>query len=500
MKFVNLDRRHFLRYGLGVAGAGLFSLGLADLMYPKLLGGPGGTTTTTSTSTSVSPSSSTQYSNLPDYQEFLSWLHSVSGPYRGKLLNITLEAEFGPYAAQLLENDFQSATGINNQYDIKPYSLQLQQVSLMFSTKSSSYDCYSLDVENLGVFPDRSFSPYLLAQEYPELTYPGINFSDFNRSCWDRIATYPPDLTGGSGGNSAANVPVLPFDTPTLVLFYRTDIFNKLELTLPKTWDDHLANVKAIQKSGLTPFGSVSMAGTDVAIIYEYQAHLSSFGGVLWEVDGNNIIPAMNSDKAIAALEDYVRFYPYSDAGSYYYTWDDVFNSLTHNIAATGLLWNGYSQWMNDSQRSLVPNLMSATMNPAGPQGSFHPYAGSGVGVSKYTKNPEMAWLWAQWATAKGTQEAMILGRYHVYPTRASVTQAPEVASQLGTSGLAIAALTDKIWKSNAITTLIGFPQWLQASTILANALNTAWTGAVSPAAALASAQTKIEGMGKITF
>ncbi len=488
---------------MGLAGAGLFSLGLADLVSPKLLGGGDGGTSTSSSSpstASTTQASTTPYSSLPDYQDFLSWLNSVSGPYSGKSLNITLEAEFGPYAVQLIDNDFHSATGIRDQYDIKPYALQLQQVSLMFSTKSSAYDAYSLDVENLGVFPGRSISPYELAQKYPDLTYPNIDFADFNRNCWDRIATYPPDLTGGNGGSSAATVGVLPFDTPTMVLFYRKDIFQQLGLTPPATWDEHFANVKAIQKSGLTPFGSVSMAGTDVSIVYEYQAHLSSFGGSLWTFDGNTIIPTVDTDVGLAALEDFVRFEPYSDPGSATFTWDDTFNSVAHKASAQALIFNGYAQWMNDPQRSLVSGLVGYAQMPAGPKGAFHPFAGSGVGVSRYSNNPEMAWLWAQWATAKGTQEAMILDQYHVYPTRSSVTQSPEVSSQLGKSSFAIANLTNQIWQSNSLTTLIGFPRWLQASIVIANALNTAWTGTATPTDALTSAQTKLEQMGTLTF
>jgi multiple sugar transport system substrate-binding protein len=285
-----------------------------------------------------------------------------------------------------------------------------------------------------------------------------------------------------------------------MVLYYRMDIFQQLELTLPTTWDDHFSNCQAIQKSGLTPFGSVSQANADVSIIYEYLAHLSSFGGTLWEVDGDTIAPTVNTDAALAALEDFVRFEPYSDPGSSSYTWDNVFDSVSHRTAATGLLWNGYSDWMNDNQRSTVVGLVGQAKNPAGPDGAFHPFAGSGIGVSRYSNNPEMAWLWIQWATAKGTQEAMILDQYHVYPTRSSVTEAPQVASELQTSSLAIANLTDQIWKSNAVTTLLGFPLWLQASTILANALNTAWSGTVSPSDALAGAQTKLEQMGTISF
>lgn len=476
----------------------MLSVGLAGLASQRL--SPATVTSTSKPTSSSTQSSSTQYSSLPDYQDFLSWLHSVSGPYSGKSLNISLEAEFGPYATQLIDSDFMGATGIRDQYNILPYALQLQDVSLMNSTKSSAYDAYSLDVENLGVFPSLPISPYELASKYPELTYPNIDFADFHRYSWDRIATYPPDLSGGSGGNSAADVTVLPFDTPTLTLFYRSDIFEKLGLSPPATWDEHFSNCQAIQKSGLTPFASASMANLDVSIIYEYQAHLASFGGSLWAVDGNTITPTVDTDTGLAALEDFIRFEPLSDPGSATFTWDGVFTSVAHQASAQGLMFDGFSTWINDPQRSLVTGLMSAARNPAGPKGRFHPYAGSGVGVSRYSKNPEMAWLWAQWATAKGTQEAKLLGHYKNFPTRTSVTSVPQVESQLQTPGYSVPQLVNEIWQENSLTTLLGFPRWLQASTILGGALNTAWTGRVAAKAALAGAQSDLEAMGTLTF
>ncbi|HVB95060.1 MAG TPA: extracellular solute-binding protein [Nitrososphaerales archaeon] len=430
----------------------------------------------------------------------MNWLHSVSGPYSGKTLDISLEAEFGPYATQLIDGDFLSATGIRDQYNIVPYALQLDDISLMASTQSSAYDAYSLDVENLGVYPNLPISPYELAAEYPNLTYPGINFDDFHRYSWDRIATYPPDLSGGNGGSSASNVTVLPFDTPTLILMYRKDIFDKLGLTPATTWDEHYANCQAIQKSGLTPFGSASMAAPSISVIYEYQAHLASFGGSLFAVDGNTLTPTVNTDAALAALENYVRFSPYSDPGSSTYTWDNLFYAMARESCAQVLLFDGYATWLDDPQRSSVQGLVGYATNPGGPQGSFHPYAGSGVGVSRYSKNPEMAWLWIQWATAKGTQEAKALGNYQNYPTRSSVTAVPEVASALQSPGFAVPALVDEIWKANSLTTLVGFPRWLTAATILEVSLGGAWEGTVTPSDALNLAQTKIEAMGPLTF
>lgn len=494
-----MDRRRFLRYGAGIAGVGLVSVGLAGLTSQGFFAQSSTTAASSSASNSASPST-TQYSLLPDYQEFLSWLHSVSGPYSGKSLNISFEAEFGPFATQLIDSDFGNATGISDRYNILPYALQLQDISLMNSAKSDAYDAYSLDVQNLGVFTNLPISPYELASKYPELTFPGLDFADFNGYAWDRIATYPPDLSGGPGGGSASNVKVLPFDTPTLVLFYRKDVYEKLGLTPPATWDEHFTNCQAIQESGLTPFASASMANLDVSIIYEYLAHLVSFGGSLFAVDGVTITPTVDTDVALAALEDFVRFKPLSDPASATYSWEQVFQSVAYETAAHALMFDGFATWINDPQRSVVPGLVGYAQNPAGPKGRIHPYAGSGVGVSRYSKNPEAAWLWVQWATAKGTQEAKVLGQYHNYPTRTSVTQAPEVSSVLQTTPFVVAELMNQVWQSNSLTTLLGFPRWLQASTILGSALNTAWTGSVSPKDALAGAQADLEAMGTLTF
>ena len=172
---------------MGLAGVGLFSVGLADLASPGIFGKERSSVSSVLSSNSTStlpPTTSTSnslLSTLPDYQEFLMWLQSVSGPYRGKSLDISLEAEFGPYATQLIDNDFLVASGIRDNYNIVPYALQLDDISLMASTASDAYDCYSLDVENLGVFPTLPISPYTLADTYPDLTYPELDFDDFYR-------------------------------------------------------------------------------------------------------------------------------------------------------------------------------------------------------------------------------------------------------------------------------------------------------------------------------
>lgn len=489
-----LNRRKFIRYAAGAAAGGIIALGLGDLY---LAPHNARTVTTTASKTSAS---STQFSSLADYQDFLSWLNRAAKPYSGTTLKISLEEEFWPLTLQLIDQDFASASGIDNQYSIKPYSLQLNDVSLMFSTQSSTYDLFGIDSQNLGVFPNDSISPLQMAESYADITYPGLDLSDFNRFIWDRVATYPPSNVISQSGNTPANTPVLPLDAPTQILFYRKDVFDKLGLTAPETWDEHYANLQAIHKSQLTPYAGVSMAAPDISIVYEFLTHVASYGAELFSVDGETITPNLTDDKVEAALTDFVELAPYSDPASSSYTWEDVFSSLAYGVSASGLLWAGYAAWLDDPGRSVVAGQFGYARPPAGPAGSFSVFSGGGLGISKYSKNVEAAWLWMQWATAKGTQEAAFLDKFHVYPTRDSPLLAPELATVLGTGSLQAAAVTNDIFKSKNLVALYGFPKWFNVLNSLANYLNKAWMGRATPSAALASAQNQISTLGTLTF
>jgi multiple sugar transport system substrate-binding protein len=490
-----VNRRDFLKNFLTVAGGGLIFAGVGDYLFVGLDNGT--KTGYTGSTRSISTSSENL---LPDYRDFLDWLKSASASTPKKSVNISLEAEFVPIAIQQRSLDFLTYSQINDQYSIKPYALQLSDVSLMAQTKSATYDVFGVDNQNLGVFKDSFVSPLELAETYPDLTYPRLNSNEFSPFAWDRVATYPPDLSLGVGGSSPSQVPLYPLDMPLLVTFYRKDIYSQLGMSLPKTWDEYFEDVKTLSTSGQSPYGTVNMAAADISIVYEFATHLASFGAKLWEIDGTNLVPRMNTDAALAALENFVRFKPYSDLGSFLYTWGDVFTSLAHGNAATGLLWHDYINYLNDPLRSAVTDKMGMMTNPAGPNGSFSTFGGAGVGVSRYSKNPQVAWLWLQWATAKGTQETLLLDRYHVYPTRQGVLDVPQVSSELGGNFYLAANLADLIWKSGNVTGLIGFPKWWQALDPLSFHLSQAWIGNETPKQALNAAQLRVEALGTLSF
>ena len=479
---------------LGAAGVALAVGGAADLGIYGFRVDPYRSIEKLLSSTATSSTSSSNL--LPDYLDFLEWMQSVVDKVPSRSTVTSLEAEFAPYALEALDPTFFQYSGIAAGYNPVPYLVQLQEVTLAVSTKSPSYDVFSIDNQNIASFESGILSPAQLAQTYPELTYRNYDTNDFMTTVWDYVASYPPPVAATSTststtGASRTNFNLFPLDAPVMVFFYRKDIYDKLGFSAPTTWDEYYQQCQQLPGKG-TQFASVSMANADVSIVYEYLNHLASFGGTLWTIDGDNISPNLESPECLEALENYVRFAKYADPGSHAFTWTDQFTSLAEGTSATAVLWHDYYDWLNDPSRSpIAPGQFVPAVNPAGPNGSFSTYGGAGLGVSAFSKRPEAAYLWIQWATCKGIQEQMLLSQYHIFPTRSSVLSASPVENQTNTSAFAAFNVAKQVWQKGT-TALTPFPQWLPVLVLLSTHLNNAWTGSETPSEALTNAQDEI--------
>jgi multiple sugar transport system substrate-binding protein len=491
------SRRQFLRTALALCGGALAVAGGADLAINGLTLNPNAAVSKFLSSNAITGTGQANYT--PDYLDFLEFLKSVSDKVPSKSVITSLEAEFAPYSLEAVDPSFLQYSGIAAEYNPAPYLIQLQQVQFTVSTKSPSYDILSIDNQNIASFENGIISPLVLQQRYPELTYKNYNVSDFQNTVWNYVAEYPPvtpnfTQSGANSGpsTSRSSFTLFPFDDPLMVLFYRKDIYDKMGFSPPTTWDEYYAQCQKLGGNG-TAYASVSMANGDISVVYEYLNHLASFGGSMWNIDGNSITPNLTSSECVEALANYVRFQPYADPASSYYTWTDQFNSLAQGFSATALLWDDYYAWLNQPARSPVAaGQFVPTINPAGPAGSFSTYGGSGLGVSAFSNRPEAAYLWIQWATVAGTQEEMLLGQYHNFPTRASVLNVPQIQQAVEAGSLASFNVAKQAWATGT-TALIPFPQWLNVLVNLSVSLHNAWIGYWTPLEALTNAQNFIE-------
>jgi ABC-type glycerol-3-phosphate transport system substrate-binding protein len=241
------------------------------------------------------------------------------------------------------------------------------------------------------------------------------------------------------------------------------------------------------------------MAIAHPSVIFEYLNHLHSFGGKIWELEDNGLRCVINSDVAIAALENFLRLQPFSDPASASSTWAELGILMSVGRVTNAIQWADYASIVNNPVQSLTPGKWGYTTNPAGPAGSFSTFGGAGVGVSKYSKNPEAAWLWLQWATSLGTQIVSMQDPIHYStPTRMKVYDEPLILQDIEDGRLEYLKIVQEILSTNKLATLITFPRWQTVRVILGDVLARTWNGSLTPREALKNAQERIDKEGPV--
>ncbi|MDG6966775.1 MAG: extracellular solute-binding protein [Nitrososphaerota archaeon] len=488
-----MNRRDFLRAG-AILGAGAAAAAVSYVALTPPAVSPSGTVSGSSTAaSSLGIASRLADPSVPsEYKDFLRWLQSVSGPYKGTRIEINLQDEPDYRALQNLDLDFFTASGIDSQYDLEPYIINLEKTKLAVETHSPSIDIIDFDAIDIPTFEGNLVPPPVLAETYPELTYPGLEMSDFMQTPMNLVGTYPPVIPGLN--TPPGEVFCLPFNTPVMVRYYRTDVYSKLGLDQPATWDDYFAQVQQVG-AGTNIYGCVSQASTTTPIFHEFTNHLYSFGGEFWKIDGGTITPTVNSPANVAALENFARFFPYTLPSSVAYTWDDCVDAMAHGLAANAITFEDISEYIYDPLRSIETRNTAFTANPAGPAGAYSTYVGDGLGVSKYSRNPEASWLWLQWATAAGTQMMLLADDLTRYcPSRTSVVNSSFAQEIIATPDYDPVRLSLEILASGKIGHVPNFKTSNVAAGTIAQQIYNAFTGVSTAQAALDAAQAQLQG------
>ena len=485
-----MKRRDFLKAG-AILGAGA----VAAAAYAALgSGGVSSTATQTGANTTANLGLDARLAdpNVPtEYKDFLRWLQSVSGKLRGTKVAINLQNEPDYRAVQRLDVDFFSASGINSQYDLEPYILNLEKTRLAVQTSSPAIDVIDFDSLDIPAFKDFLIPPQVMADTYPDLTYPGFSLGDFEKTPINLIGSYPPVLPDAP--TPSGRIFCFPFNTPLMIRFYRTDIYKKLGLAQPVTWDDYFDSVQAIGSSS-NIYGCVSQAAITTPIFHEFYNHLYSFGGRLWDINGDSITPTINDPKNVQALENFARFYHYTLPSSVTNTWEECVAAMAHGQAANAITFEDFAVLIDDPLRSLVNGQMAYTQNPSGPNGAYSSYIGDGIGISKFSRNPQAAWLWLQWATATGTQMMLVadpLARY--VPSRLSASNSSFVQERLATPAYDPVRISREILSSGKIAFTTPFKGSSDAADIIAKGIFDAYTAHSSAQKALDAAQAQLE-------
>lgn len=264
---------------------------------------------------------------------------------------------------------------------------------------------------------------------------------------------------------------------------YRTDLFERHDLSAPDTWDQVLAAAEALSENEeeVTPVLFRGSKGNP--IVTGFLPILWAFGGDVLDEDGNVIL---DSPESLAALEFFLDLSEYAPEGVANYQSAQVRDALYNGSGAIAIeVWPGWIADINNPEESAVVGDMEIRAHPGQVRGSS-PMIGIWLAaIPESSENKDAAFDFLTFLTSEEMQERIAM-ETGVPPTRVSVHQ--------------IAALQEKyFWYPAQLDGLqngVARPrtnQWAEIEAALGDYLQGALIGDLSAGRALREADARIQ-------
>jgi multiple sugar transport system substrate-binding protein len=376
---------------------------------------------------------------------------------------------------------YEKETGNQINLDVNPYAGSLEKQRNSVRAAAGLYDIVVMN----GLF-------------YPEMYHGGFiqpihdidpsfkldpNIPTFDDTVYFDAAT----KTSSAQTGKLMSVPINP-NIP--LLYYRADLYQQKGLKVPNTWDELLANAKALHNPPQI-YGMVQRGARGPAdVSYDWFPYFNSFGGELFRNErAGDFFVTINSPEAKAALDFYIRLAKeagHPNTGGLAQG-QVIQNVLTGKAAHAIIVIAAWSQ-MDDPSKSAVVGKINLAIPPHAPGHKSAPTVGHWLGgipknVPKERQQAALAFL--NWFQSRNAQ--------------VEYTKAGSPPVRLDVLGSDMASQPEFRWMKAMQEGLpLGRQMWkvpegAQIVAILELKINQAITGELSTAAALNTAAREIE-------
>ena len=201
----------------------------------------------------------------------------------------------------------------------------------------------------------------------------------------------------------------IPDSQGFMCMFYRTDVFEDLGLTVPNTWEEFLYCATIIQRYNMdvyVPYVQITTATTvDAGIggLHLYPTMLMQNNLPIYNESGN--ATNINNVRAIQVFEEWTEMY--TDYG--YQKQADFYNRLRNGsmplgIAGYSTYFTIYSAAPEIDGRWAIANVPGTVDKETGEINRLTAGSGSGAGIVKASKNHKEAWEFLKWWTSAEIQ------------------------------------------------------------------------------------------------
>src|SRR6266436_83943 len=325
--------------------------------------------------------------------------------FQGK--TVTFLANNNPVSQALLAHkaDFEKLTGITLKVD----GYQEQQMRQRLVTVMNAH---SDEVDVFMTLPSREGEQFAAAGWYADLSAmaKGDVAKEYDPAGLSqallKAATFSGKLTS------------MPMNIEGPILYYRTDIFKKCGVEKPATIKDlevAAQKIKACDNT-ITPFVS---RGLKPAVAYTFSNMLHNIGGSYMANGKSNLC----SPKGKETLDTYSRLLrDFGPPGVVNYSFQQISALYRTGRAAMSFESSNELRTVMEGGERLKDTALLPF--PAGDAGQVPTAIGWGMAVSAYSKQPDAAWYFVQWATSPEIQKRMAV--QGIAPPRPAVANDPE--------------------------------------------------------------------------
>ena len=320
-------------------------------------------------------------------------------PYAGTEVNLltVVAPQFKAHEARL--GEFEALTGIKVKYQYVPFASTREKLTAELVGQSAQYDVLStMDVWGPSMY--QLFEPLnaMLAEKKIDMEsrYP-----------------YAHLRAARDGNGNGKNILGFPIRGHVQLMFYRRDIFDKLGLKAPNTWDDMVEAGKLI--TAKTDMSGVAMyygktAGQNLMIWFNY---LWGTGGELLDAKGQ---PAFNSPAGIAATQAYIDVmlkHKAAPAASASFNETDAVNSVAQGKSAmVPVWWWRYASLVAPKVSTLKPEQVAFAPLPSMPGKPNTTYTNTWFyGINRNSKKKAAAMEFLTWLSQPEIERGVLLDK-----------------------------------------------------------------------------------------
>lgn len=314
--------------------------------------------------------------------------------YEGVTINAMLEGHPSSNAIKQLVPEFEEVTGIKVNCEILPYEEMPQKILLGFNQGNDYYDI---------VMNDRFVTAGYVANDYILALDDYIADSRINQFV-DMDDFVPKYIEASKYDGKIYGLPVYGEST---FLMYRKDLFEEYGIEVPQTLEELVQAARTVVEKSDGKIAGITMRGQQgIHVLFTWSGFLWGFGGRWLDEEGKLDVA---SPEAIKAAEVYADLLAnYGPQGYANFGWQENRLMFQQGKAAMTIDATVNGAYCEDPNESVIVGKVGYAPVPAGEgvvqQGGQHALAVHEMYISKFSKNPEAAFMFMTWALSAQTQ------------------------------------------------------------------------------------------------